>query len=170
MTGVAVADAVTATTGISPLKWPNDIMVGDPRQGDRKLGGILAEVATPDPVIVIGVGLNVTLTVAEAPDPRATSLLMLGSTMLDRSALLGSILAELTARIDRWNTVGGPDPGLVADYRSRSVTLGTRVRALLPGDREIVGTATDLDDLGQLQIDTGTENVWVSAGDITHLR
>ena len=171
LTGVAVADAVTATTGISPgLKWPNDIMVGDPRQGDRKLGGILAEVAAPEPVIVIGVGLNVTLTVAEAPDPRATSLLMLGSTMLDRSALLGSILAELTARIDRWKTAGGPDPGLVADYRSRSVTLGTRVRALLPGDREIIGTATDLDDLGQLQIDTGTETVGVSAGDITHLR
>lgn len=167
LTGVAVVDAVRATTGISPgLKWPNDVLVGE-----GKLGGILAEVAPgPDPAIVVGLGLNVTLTADEAPDPRATSLLMLGSTMLDRSALLGSILAELTARIDRWKIAGGPDAALVADYRARSVTLGSRVRALLPGDREITGTATDLDDLGRLHIDTGTQTVAVSAGDITHLR
>ena len=166
LTGVAAADAVAAITGITPgLKWPNDIEVDD-----RKLGGILAEVATPDPVIVIGLGLNVTLTADQAPDDRATSLRMLGSTMLDRSALLGGILAELTARIDRWKALGGPDATLIDDYRRRSVTLGRRVRALLPGDREIVGSATDIDETGQLVIDTGAQSVSVSAGDITHLR
>ena len=166
LTGVAVVDAVRATTGVDAnLKWPNDILVGE-----GKLAGILAEVAAPYPVIVVGLGLNVTLTAEEAPDPRATSLLMLGSTMLDRSALLGAVLAELTARIDRWRSAGGPDTTLVADYRRRSVTLGTRVRALLPGDREIIGVAADLDVSGQLSIDTGAQTVTVSAGDITHLR
>ena len=167
LAGVAAADAVQATTGIAAgLKWPNDILVGD-----AKLGGILAEVASPAPVVVIGLGLNVTLTADEIEDvaPEATSLLMLGSTMLDRSALLGSILAELSARIDRWRSVG-PDAELIEDYRSRSTTLGRRVRALLPGDREIVGTATDLDELGHLHIDTGAQTIAVSAGDITHLR
>ena len=170
LAGVAVADAVAATTGIEPgLKWPNDILV---ESGERagKLGGVLAEMAAPDPVIVVGVGLNVTLTADEAPDPRATSLLLLRSSMLDRTALLGSVLAELSARIDRWRGAGGPDRGLVADYRRRSVTLRRRVRASLPGDREIIGTATDLDELGQLHIDTGAQTVAVSAGDITHLR
>ena len=166
LTGVAVVEAVRATTGLdAKLKWPNDVLVGE-----GKLAGILAEVAAPDPVIVVGLGLNVTLTAEEAPDPRATSLLMLGSTMLDRSALLGAVLAELTVRIDRWRSAGGPDATLVADYRRRSLTLGTRVRALLPGDREIVGVATDLDASGQLSIDTGAQTVTVSAGDITHLR
>lgn len=170
LTGVAVVDAVSATTGIAPgLKWPNDILVGE-----RKLGGILAEVAAPDPVIVVGVGLNVSLRAAElaqeAPDARATSLLMLGSTMTDRSALLGAILAEWTARIDRWRASGGVDPTLIDGYRRRSMTLGTRVRAELPGGREIIGTATDLDELGQLHIDTGAQTVAVAAGDITHLR
>ena len=80
------------------------------------------------------------------------------------------MLAELTVRIDRWRSAGGPDATLVADYRRRSVTLGTRVRALLPGDREIIGIATDLDESGQLSIDTGAQTVTVSAGDITHLR
>ena len=167
LTGVAVADAVAAITGISPgLKWPNDILVGE-----RKLGGILAEVASPAPVVVIGLGVNVTLTAPEIEHvaPHATSLLMLGSTMLDRTALLGAILAELSARIDRWRSVG-PDQRLVGDYRARSTTLGTRVRALLPGDREIVGTAVDLDALGHLHVDTGAQTVTISAGDITHLR
>ena len=166
LTGVAAVDAVRATTGIrAGLKWPNDILVGE-----HKLGGILAEVASPDPVIVVGLGLNVSLTAEEAPDSRATSLAMLGSTMLDRSALLGSVLAEWAARIDRWRAAGGADAGLVADYRERSVTLGNRVRAELPGGREIVGIATDLDQLGQLHIDTGSQTVAVAAGDITHLR
>ena len=166
LTGVAVVEAVRATAGVDAnLKWPNDVLVGE-----GKLGGILAEVAAPDPVIVVGLGLNVTLTADEAPDARATSLLMLGSTMLDRSALLGAVLAELAIRIDRWRCAGGPDATLLADYRRRSLTLGTRVRALLPGDREIIGMATDLDESGQLSIDTGAQTVTVSAGDITHLR
>ena len=178
LAGVAVVDAVHATTGLDPvLKWPNDILIGRNEQAG-KLAGILAEVAPRSsrppspagPVIVIGLGLNVTLTAEEAPDPRATSLLMSGSSMLDRNALLGSILAELTLRIDRWRSAGGPDPTLIADYRRHSATLGRRVRAVLPGDREIIGTATDLDELGQLHIDTGAQNIAVSAGDITHLR
>ncbi len=166
LTGVAVVDAVTAVTGIEAgLKWPNDILVGE-----QKLGGILAEVAAPDPVIVVGLGLNVTLRADEAPDARATSLLMLGSTMTDRSALLGAVLAELTARIDRWRAFGGIDTALEQDYRRHSVTLGTRVRAELPGGREITGVATDLDQLGQLQITADATTVSVAAGDITHLR
>ena len=41
---------------------------------------------------------------------------------------------------------------------------------MLPGDRVVEGTATDIDDLGRLRIDTGDEMLTVSAGDITHLR
>ena len=147
LTGVALVDAVRATTGVEPgLKWPNDVLVGA-----GKLAGILAEVAAPDPVIVVGLGLNVTLTADEAPDPRATSLLMLGSSMLDHSALLGSILAELIARIEKWRLAGGPDASLVDDYRRHSLTLGTRVRASMPGDRQVTGVACGIDDLGRLR-------------------
>ena len=166
LTGVALVDAVRAVTGIEAgVKWPNDVLVGT-----GKLAGILAEVAAPDPIIVVGLGLNVTLTAQEAPDPRATSLQMLGAVMLDRDVLVGAVLRELATRIEKWQTAKGPDQTLVEDYRQCSLTLGSRVRATLPGDREITGIAIDIDSLGRLSIDTGTEVATVSAGDITHLR
>jgi BirA family transcriptional regulator, biotin operon repressor / biotin---[acetyl-CoA-carboxylase] ligase len=171
-TGVAVADALKAVAGVEAgLKWPNDVLVND-----GKLAGILAEVAAPTSTIVVGLGLNVTLTAEEAPDPVATSLVMLGSSMrlgssaTDRNTLARAILRELALRIDAWRTAGGADPAVVADYQRYSLTLGSRVRASLPGDREVVGIARAVDDTGRLCVDTGAETVAISAGDITHLR
>ncbi|MGO9036267.1 biotin--[acetyl-CoA-carboxylase] ligase [Mycobacterium sp.] len=165
-TGVAVADALTAVCGVAAgLKWPNDVLVDG-----GKLAGILAEVAAPTPVIVLGLGLNVTLTADEAPDPAATSLLMLGSSVTDRNVLARRILRELAVRIDAWRTAGGADAALVADYQRYSLTLGSRVRATLPGDREVVGAAQAIDETGRLCVDTGGQTVAISAGDITHLR
>ena len=165
-TGVAVADALAALGVEVGLKWPNDVLVGE-----GKLAGILAEVASPVPVIVLGLGLNVTLTADEAPDPVATSLLILGSSAADdRNALVRRILRELSLRVDAWRAAGGADPALVADYQRYSVTLGSRVRASMPGDREVVGVARAVDETGRLCVDTGGETVAISAGDITHLR
>jgi BirA family transcriptional regulator, biotin operon repressor / biotin---[acetyl-CoA-carboxylase] ligase len=165
-TGVAVADALAAVAGVAAgLKWPNDVLVDG-----GKLAGILAEVAAPTSVIVVGLGLNVTLAADEAPDPAATSLLMLGSSATDRNTLARRILRELAVRIDAWRTAGGADAALAADYQRYSLTLGSRVRATLPGDREVVGTAHAVDETGRLCVDTGGQTVAISAGDITHLR
>ncbi len=161
LTGVAVVDALAEVTGLEAgLKWPNDVVVGT-----GKLAGILAEVAAPEPVVVVGLGLNVT----EAPDPVATSLSMLGAAA-DRMDVAEAVLRHLAARIGSWRTANGADATLAADYRSRSVTIGNRVRASLPGDRAVEGVAADVDELGRLRIDTGGEVLTVSAGDITHLR
>jgi biotin-(acetyl-CoA carboxylase) ligase len=50
-------------------------------------------------------------------------------------------------------------------------TLGQEVRAILPGEREIWGTATAIDEQARLvlqTVDGRTETI--SAGDIVHLR
>jgi BirA family biotin operon repressor/biotin-[acetyl-CoA-carboxylase] ligase len=168
--GVAVVDAVAASAGVAAgLKWPNDVLVG-PVESPGKLAGILAEVAAPKPAVVVGVGLNVTMTADEAPDPVAVSLAMLGAPVTDRNVLLAAVLRQLAARIESWRAAGGADAALAADYRAHSRTLGRRVRASLPGDRTVEGIADDIDELGRLRIETGHEMVTVSAGDITHLR
>lgn len=160
LTGLAVANTVRDLGVDAGLKWPNDVLVGS-----GKLAGILAEVAAP--VIVVGLGLNVGLTADELPDPRAVSLSMLGFEV-DRTSVAVSLLGALSARLCQWRA--GELAALAADYRAVSATIGTRVRAILPGDSEIVGTATDIDDSGRLLIDEAGTTVTVSAGDIIHLR
>jgi BirA family biotin operon repressor/biotin-[acetyl-CoA-carboxylase] ligase len=165
-TGVAVVDALHEVAGVTAgLKWPNDVLAGG-----RKLAGILAEVAAPQPMIVVGLGLNVTMTAEEAPDPAATSLLMLGVPVTDRNVLLEAVLRNLASRTESWRIAKGADETLATDYRTHSLTLGTQVRASLPGDQTVEGTAEAIDALGRLRVDTGGEVVTVSAGDITHLR
>lgn len=163
--GVAVVDTVGSVAGVrTGLKWPNDVLTPD---GARKLGGILAEVSSPPPVIVVGIGLNVTLTAAETGETASVSLVELGADATDRNALLRALLHELGIRVQQWRN----EPGLLAaDYRARSLTIGSEVRALLPGGREVTGRATDIDAAGRLCIDTGQDAVTIAAGDIVHLR
>ncbi|MET0897806.1 MAG: biotin--[acetyl-CoA-carboxylase] ligase [Mycobacterium sp.] len=166
LTGIAVVDALSATCDVSAgLKWPNDVLVGT-----GKLAGILAEVAAPTSEIVVGLGLNVSLSEQEAPDPRATSLTMLGAAEIDRTVLVAGILDALGHRIEQWRAAGGADNALIQDYRNYSLTIGSEVRASLPGDRAVVGTASAIDTFGRLIIDDGDTTVMVAAGDITHLR
>ena len=166
--GLAVLDAVAAVGVDAGLKWPNDVLARPPARG--KLAGILAEVAAPAPVIVIGIGLNVSLRADELPDPGATSLALLGGRPTDRRDLIVALLDGLSRRIEGLRAARGADAPLMAEYTARSLTIGERVRATLPGDRELVGDAAHVDDQGRLGIDTGGETVVVSAGDIVHLR
>src|SRR6201997_3625409 len=166
-TGVAVVDAVVPLldgTGVQAgLKWPNDVLANG-----GKLAGILAEVARP--VVVIGLGLNVTQSPDEVDGPGATSLLDLGVPSPDRNRLVCALLRELGRRIVAWRGARGADWALAADYRERSLTIGTQVRAHLPGRKELVGTATGIDDQGRLCLETQAGAVVVSAGDVVHLR
>ena len=164
-TGVAIVDTVSQLGVEAGLKWPNDVLAGG-----GKLAGILAEVASEQRAVVMGVGLNVSLRGDEVGVDGVTSLVGLGVNAPDRARVLVSLLSELGRRVSAWQRAGGADPELIADYRARSLTLGMDVRAILPGDREIVGRARDVDDQGRLTIDSDGREVTVAAGDIVHLR
>lgn len=170
-TGVAVVDTVTpllvGTGAQSGLKWPNDVLAGPPGS-PGKLAGILAEVAKP--VVVIGLGLNVTQSAEEIDGPGATSLLDLGVPAPDRTQLVSALLRELGRRIVAWRAARGADWALAADYRARSLTIGNRVRAHLPGGKQVDGTASAIDDQGRLCLESGGQTVVVAAGDVVHLR
>ncbi|MER6536027.1 biotin--[acetyl-CoA-carboxylase] ligase [Streptomyces sp900105755] len=172
LTGVAVATGLARAAGVdTALKWPNDLLVtvGDE---ERKAGGILAERAGEDGVVV-GVGINVTLRAAELPVPQAGSLALAGAVSTDRETLLRAVLRSLEDWYGRWRAAGG-DPGvsgLQEAYAAGCATLGRTVRAELPGYRALVGEAVAVDGDGRLVIATkeGVQEP-VGAGDIVHLR
>ncbi|KAA0022632.1 biotin--[acetyl-CoA-carboxylase] ligase [Antrihabitans cavernicola] len=168
LTGIAAVDALRAAAKVdAKLKWPNDVQIDG-----KKVAGILAEVGetAPEPVVVIGIGLNVSLREDELPAPEATSLLLAGADITDRTTLVRALLRELAARLTAWERVGWSTADLAAVYRERCSTIGASVRADLPGGEAVTGTATDVDAQGRLSIDTGAGVRSVSAGDVTHLR
>ncbi|MEU8654895.1 biotin--[acetyl-CoA-carboxylase] ligase [Streptomyces sp. NPDC048737] len=172
LTGVAVATGLSRAAGVdTALKWPNDLLVTVGGQ-ERKAGGILAERAGADGVVV-GVGINVTLRAEELPVPQAGSLVLAGAVSTDRDPLLRAVLRSLEEWYGRWRSAGG-DPslsGLQEAYAAGCATLGRTVRAELPGERSTVGEAVAVDGDGRLVIAT-EEGVRepVGAGDIVHLR
>ncbi|GGO52182.1 biotin--[acetyl-CoA-carboxylase] ligase [Streptomyces daqingensis] len=188
LAGVAVASALSRTAGVDTgLKWPNDILV-ETGGTERKIGGILAERTslpatregggpgrTPEGpgAVVLGMGLNVSLSGSELPVPAAGSLVLAGARCTDRDPLLRAVLRSVEDWYGRWSAADG-DPlgsGLLEAYAAGCSTLGRPVRAELPGGEELVGEAVAVDSDGRLVIGTeeGVQRP-VAAGDIVHLR
>ncbi|MFJ4622622.1 biotin--[acetyl-CoA-carboxylase] ligase [Streptomyces sp. NPDC088812] len=172
LTGVAVATGLARAAGVdTALKWPNDLLVTVGGE-ERKAGGILAERAGEDGVVV-GVGINVTLRAAELPVPQAGSLALAGAVSTDRDPLLRAVLRSLEEWYGRWRAADGDpaDSGLHEVYTAGCATLGRSVRAELPGGRSLVGEAVAVDGDGRLVIATekGVQEP-VGAGDVVHLR
>lgn len=171
LVGVALAEAVTGTTGLATsLKWPNDLLTGD---ASGKLAGILAQTggsATND--VVVGIGLNVDTRRAEFTYDIATSLRLEGCGEVDRAALLTAVLTHWDRRLTAWTAADGDAAGcgLAHAYRSRCATLGREVRVLVAGGDPIDGTARDVDDTGRLVLDTAQGERRIGAGDVTHVR
>jgi BirA family biotin operon repressor/biotin-[acetyl-CoA-carboxylase] ligase len=176
LAGVALAEAVDRVAELPDgepvgLKWPNDLLVGDP---PAKCAGILAE-AVPDGV-VLGVGLNVTVRADELPagpnGTPATSLRLRGAAVTDRGTLLLAFLRGLESWYGRWRLAGGDATaaGLRDAYLERCATVGREVRVLLPDGNELTGTAESVDGTGRLVVRTAAGPQPIGAGDILHLR
>ncbi len=156
---VAVIDAVSELDLGNPalgIRWPNDL-----EAGGRKLGGILPEriETSRGHRILIGVGINVLTSLADAPQEiqsMATSLSALNSSpvadqVLPRllwsilkhfESVLGRLVERDPALADQWNRLD-----LLRDQWVR-VDLGTRIVAGLGRGIDAEG-ALCLDDSGQ---------------------
>lgn len=160
----AVRDLGAADAG---LKWPNDVLVGA-----SKLSGILTEL-TPKGV-VIGAGLNLSMTSDDLPVATATSLAVLGVAvtpdLTDRA--LAAYLSSLFPLVEQWRSVAEPS-SLRAVVAPVLQTLERAVRVDRPGLPALLGTAESLDDDGRLEVrsaDPVAGLIAVAAGDVTHLR
>ena len=157
--GLAMTRAVGSLVAGHPvtLKWPNDVQVDG-----LKVSGLLGELV-PGVGVVMGAGLNLTMTAEELPTPVSTSLTLVGATpdgLVDRA--LAAYLRELRELYGTLSSGGDVRAQVVAECS----TIGRTVRVELPGGDTLFGTATGLDGGGRLVVDGRA----VAAGDVTHLR
>ncbi len=150
-TGSSVAAALEdlVPEGEVRLKWPNDVFARG-----HKIAGILVEVPprTEDRVVV-GVGINVRNSLAEAPmDVRArgVSLVELTTPAPSREEVLIRFLKHFH---DQLLMLGRSDPALPARWRTQCLLTGRQIH-VTGGRDEVWGTCLGLDDDGALRVGT----------------
>ena len=166
-TGVAIAEAVRAVTGLpAGIKWPNDVMIGR-----RKLAGILAEAAVQGgqpQFVVVGFGVNLQVT-AYPPElaSRVTSIEAETTRPPDRAAVLAEILAALGERyrdldagrfdaiLGAWRRLAPSLPGALVEWDSPAGVVR--------------GSAQDIDEDGALLVRIDGRLERVVAGELRWL-
>lgn len=149
---LVVGISLAETLPLGPrLRWPNDLVLGE-----RKLGGILVELATPpdgDPFAVIGVGINANLAADQLPPTDrlpATSLLVEGGVPIDRPALRERLLAALDRDLAAFDRDGFAP--FAARWAAVDQLAGTTVELRLPTGA-VRGRCDGVDGEGRLLVD-----------------
>jgi len=144
-------------------KWPNDLLFHG-----RKLAGILVEIAmTPQPVAVVGVGINVNLRREELPPElreTATSIYEILECESSRWFLLGLIVEGFLKQFP--SSLIDFDPTLKW-ISSRDFLIGKKLE-IRSGLKSYEGTGSGLGPGGELLLNTGEDGqiVIVSAEEI----
>jgi BirA family biotin operon repressor/biotin-[acetyl-CoA-carboxylase] ligase len=199
---LAMADAAEEIVGLPDrairLKWPNDLVVEttglagarlanaagtaagqlfDAGVDVRKLGGVLGEtigLGTPDPRVIIGLGLNADWAAADFPAELAGTMTSLrvasNGRPIDLAALFAAFIDRVEARTIALRT-GHFD---IADWVDRQLTSGRPVRLELPDGTALETRALGVDAAsGGLVIEDSTApggERTILSGQIQHLR
>jgi len=161
---LAARAAIVRLSGVRPdLKWPNDLIVGD-----AKLAGLLAEIVSVDERLAVVVGIGVNLTYEGPQNVLATSVRNESGVTISAPALLDILLDELEPRRERLDSSEGRDQ-IREEYVRALATLGQKVR-VEQRSGVVVGTATSIDDTGQLVLTVDGDEIAFSVGDVIHVR
>lgn len=163
--GVALARALSKL-GVPEvrLKWPNDLL-----WNGGKLAGMLIELqgdALGPSAVVLGIGINVRLSQAlrSRIDQPATDLETACGRALDRSTVLGAVLAELAPVLDAFARTGFAP--LREEWERCHAHQGERVALKLPGGRIEHGIARGVADDGALLFEAGSTVQRLHSGEI----
>ncbi|OKY53006.1 biotin--[acetyl-CoA-carboxylase] ligase [Megasphaera cerevisiae] len=145
------------------IKWPNDILVHD-----RKIVGILTELnASVEKInyMVMGIGINTALTKKVLPRDlkKTVTSFAIENVPVHRSELLQEVLLQL----EHYYTVAqeqGFAP-VLEEWKMLSCMLGKDVEVSLT-DHTFTGKAVDLDENGNLVVETANGLEKVLAGDV----
>ncbi|WP_375384714.1 biotin--[acetyl-CoA-carboxylase] ligase [uncultured Microbacterium sp.] len=163
----AVAAQVRGTGHSAGLKWPNDVLIDG-----AKICGILAEAVAGHPdVVVIGSGVNTTMSAADLPVATATSFAALGREV-DDDALVAAYLTALDEQLTALAAAHGDAAaaGVLGEIEALCTTIGSDVRVALPGGATLEGRAQRIDPEGRLVVVAGDVETAVAAGDVVHVR
>jgi BirA family biotin operon repressor/biotin-[acetyl-CoA-carboxylase] ligase len=150
--GLALRDVVAPLISEDALiKWPNDLLVDG-----KKLAGVLVESQLQGDrlqAVVVGVGLNV----ASRQFPpeiaaRATSLAILGASLLERERLLAALMNAIAARVEAYEASGVG--GILTELNAADALRGKRVRV-----DSSVGIGCGLDAQGRLLLQDEEDGV-----------
>jgi BirA family biotin operon repressor/biotin-[acetyl-CoA-carboxylase] ligase len=148
---LAAGAAVAATVGArARVKWPNDVLVDG-----RKVAGILVEARFQEGWAVVGMGINVAISLAELPQD-----------LRERAGTLGlgpehveGWLERLLESLERW--LAAAEDEVLSFVRARDALLGRPVR--WSGG---TGTGAGIDGDGRLVVRTATGRVALDAGEV----
>ena len=168
--GMVVVEALRAlgATGVG-LKWPNDLLLLADGEviPTRKLGGILLEMAVPraDAVgVVIGVGLNLAMSAAEAAEIDQPHAVLTEVTEVSRNELASRLLSGLLDMLPAFSERGfGAFREAWAEfdvYRHQPVEL-------LMGRNRIAGINAGVDATGNLLLQTDAGVATYNAGEVS---
>jgi BirA family biotin operon repressor/biotin-[acetyl-CoA-carboxylase] ligase len=155
---VGVCDALeTLAPGARfAIRWPNDICFGA-----QKICGVLPELQThPFPRLVLGVGVNLNNSTADAPGPlkaTATSLLDVCNRSTDPTDALVRVLTCLEIRINQLRT---HDTALTRAWHDRCL-LRERIVRMRIGSDDVEGLCKGISRSGGLSVQTreGIQNI-----------
>lgn len=183
LAGLAMRNAIAELAGdaeqdLQPvIKWPNDLLIAEADAaeygGHRKVAGVLSELLPDLSGVVIGTGVNIAQSRADLPVDTATSLAINGL-VITSDSLLAAYLKHLAGLFDEFVSAGGDalSSGLRDAVAKHCVSIRRRVRVILPGDIERLGSAKGIDSMGRITVlfDGESAATPIAAGDIVHLR
>lgn len=142
------------------IKWPNDIYIGD-----KKVCGVLIETILSDKkTAIIGFGINTNTKAFPDNTGNPTSI------YLEKNILVDNIeLAKKVSNLIIDAYLNTPFEEIVRTNRDNAYLMNRRVRMNYYGDG-IEGVVVDLDESGNIIIDTGIEKISVFSGELTLLK
>jgi BirA family biotin operon repressor/biotin-[acetyl-CoA-carboxylase] ligase len=132
------------------VKWPNDVLVDG-----RKVAGILAEGRPQEGWLVLGIGVNVAVDLADLPPELHETAGTLGRRVDEVDAALAELIAALEGRLAE------PAEATLAGLRALDALHGREVRWAAGA-----GVAAGIDDEGRLLVDTPDGRVAIGAGEV----
>jgi len=168
VTAVALSDTLKET-GVPEhrIKWPNDILAGD-----KKLSGILTEMkGDTDSIefIITGIGININSALEDYPPDlhsTVTSLNIILNRTTDRNDFIALLLLNFEKYYNRF--LQGEFSSILSTWKDRAEIINREIR-VQQFNETFSGRVIDLNEDGNLIVDTGVEIRTVNSGDINYL-